>query len=299
MAKSAAYYNVADFNEYKRKHGKCLPPLVNVLTAACHFQEFLDAKKITYGFIGGLPMLCLGYKREMPDLHIAYDAKDFERLKSKLENNHRVRLPTGMNPLLPFKVLLWSGPEYKDEGCSINASIELSFVPSGAHGAPGGTDLTKSLVLLGLKTASGRQMLFKSLNVQYLLTTLLFHCKACDLHWDPRKDILFLCKNETVAVQRVRTRLNAKEVKEMFLGTSFFSRLKSQDQRLCYRALLDTEPPPTMAIIPPAPQYYSRQQAPEQSNKFRTPRSRYRYTHPKRTVCQFCDADNGLSGISS
>jgi hypothetical protein len=89
MAKSAAYYNVADFNEYKRKHGKCLPPLVNVLTAACHFQEFLDAKKITYGFIGGLPMLCLGYKREMPDLHIAYDAKDFERLKSKLENNHR------------------------------------------------------------------------------------------------------------------------------------------------------------------------------------------------------------------
>jgi hypothetical protein len=119
-------------------------------------------------------------------------------------------------------------------------------------------------------------MLFKSLNVQYLLTTLLFHCKACDLSWDPRKDILFLCKNETVAVQRVRTRLNAKEVKEMFLGTSFFSRLKSQDQRLCYRALLDTEPPPTMAIIPPAPQYYSRQQAPEQSNESRTPRSRYR-----------------------
>jgi len=80
---------VADFNEYKRKHGNCLPPRANVLTAACHIQEFFDAKKITYGFTGGLPMLCLGYKREMPDLHIAYDAKDFERLKSKLENNRR------------------------------------------------------------------------------------------------------------------------------------------------------------------------------------------------------------------
>jgi hypothetical protein len=89
MAKSSGYYNVADFNEYKRKHGKCLPPRVNVLIAACYIQEFFDAKKFTYGFMGGLPMLCLGYKREMPDLHIAYDAKDFERLKSKLENNRR------------------------------------------------------------------------------------------------------------------------------------------------------------------------------------------------------------------
>ncbi|KAF3052605.1 hypothetical protein E8E11_010267 [Didymella keratinophila] len=276
MAKSGGYYNVTDFNEYKRKHGRCLPPRANILTAACHVQEFFDAKKITYGFTGGLPMLCLGYKREMPDLHIAYDAKDFERLKSKLENNRRIRLPTGMNPLLPFKVLVWTGPEYKDEGCSINASIELDLVPSSAYGTPGASDLTKSLVLLGLRTASGRQMVFKSLNVQYLLTTLLSYCKACDLSWDPRKDILFLCKNKTVEVQRIRTRLNVKEVKEMFLGTSFFSRLQSQDQRLCYRALLDTEPPPTMAITPPAPQTYSRKRVSEQVNESRAPRSRYR-----------------------
>ena len=40
-----------------------------------------------------------------------------------------------MNPLLPFKVLVWSGSEYKDEGCSINASIELSLVPSGRRNA--------------------------------------------------------------------------------------------------------------------------------------------------------------------
>lgn len=128
--------------------------------------------------------------------------------------------------------------------------------------------------------ASGKQMFFKSLNVQYLLATLLSHCKACELNWDSRKDIVFLCKNETVEVQRIRTRLNVKEVKEMFLGTSFFSRLQSQDQRLCYRTLLDTEPPPTMAITPPAPhplpQPHSRQRVSEQSYESRAPRSRYR-----------------------
>ena len=89
MAKSAGYYSVDDFNNYKKKQGKCLPPRINVLAAACHIQAVFDAKKFTYGFMGGLPMLCLGYKREMPDLHIAYDDKDFERLKSKLESDHR------------------------------------------------------------------------------------------------------------------------------------------------------------------------------------------------------------------
>ena len=89
MGKSASYYNVDDFNEYKKKQGKCLPPRINVLAAACHIQALFDAKKFTYGFIGGLPMLCLGYKREMPDLHIAYDDKDFERLKAKLGSNPR------------------------------------------------------------------------------------------------------------------------------------------------------------------------------------------------------------------
>lgn len=89
MTKSAAYYNVDDFYNYKRTQGKCLPPRINVLAAACHIQELFDAKKLTYGFMGGLPMLCLGYKREMPDIHIAYDDRDFERLKSKLENDRR------------------------------------------------------------------------------------------------------------------------------------------------------------------------------------------------------------------
>jgi hypothetical protein len=123
-------------------------------------------------------------------------------------------------------------------------------------------------------------MVFKTLNVHYLLATSLSHCKARDLCWDPRKDVLFLCKNETVEIQRIRTRLNIKEVKELFLGAPFFSRLHIQDQRLCYRTLLNTEPPPTMAITPPAPQPlaqpHPRQRVSERSNETRAPHSRYR-----------------------
>ena len=89
MAKSAKYYDVDDFNNYKRKQGKCVPPRTNVLAAASYIQALFDAKKFTCGFMGGLAMLCLGYRREMPDLHVAYDDKDFERLKAKLESDQR------------------------------------------------------------------------------------------------------------------------------------------------------------------------------------------------------------------
>jgi hypothetical protein len=93
MARSAKYYNVEDFNNYKRKQEKCLPPRQNVLAAARHIQKLFDAKKFTWGFMGGLAMLCLGYKREMPDLHVAYDDKDFERIISKLEADQRYAYP--------------------------------------------------------------------------------------------------------------------------------------------------------------------------------------------------------------
>lgn len=89
MAKSAKYYNPDDFNEYKRKQGKCVPPVANVLAAAEHIKTLFDAKKFTWAFMGGLAMLCLGYKREMPDLHIAYEDRDFERLKAKLATDQR------------------------------------------------------------------------------------------------------------------------------------------------------------------------------------------------------------------
>jgi|SRR5690242_1630036 len=93
MAKSAGHYNVDDFNNYKRAQGKCIPPRTNVLAAASHIQTLFDAKKFTYGFMGGLPMLSMGYKREMPDLHIAYDEKDFERLQVKLGSDRRYAPP--------------------------------------------------------------------------------------------------------------------------------------------------------------------------------------------------------------
>ncbi|KAF3003550.1 hypothetical protein E8E13_005969 [Curvularia kusanoi] len=131
MGKPAAYYNSDDFNKYKKTQGKCIPPRSNVLAAACHIQALFDTKRFTYGFLGGLPMLCMGYKREMPDLHVAYDDRDFDRLTAKLGSDRRVRLPTGMNPLLPFKILVWTGPDYKDLGCAVNASIELDLIPSG------------------------------------------------------------------------------------------------------------------------------------------------------------------------
>ncbi|KAJ4990284.1 hypothetical protein SVAN01_04166 [Stagonosporopsis vannaccii] len=280
MAKSATYYNVDDFNNYKRTQGKCVPPRTNVLAAASHIQTLFDAKKFTYGFMGGLPMLCLGYKREMPDLHIAYNDKDFERLQVKLESDRRIRLPAGMNPLLPFKILVWTGPSHKDHGCTVDATVELDLVPSGACGSPAAGALAQNLVLLGLQAAPGKQMVFKSLNIQYLMTTLLSYCKARDLLWDPKKDILYLCKHETEGLHRVRGQLNNKEVKELFLGTSFFSRLDMDSQRLCYQTLLDTHPPPTMSITPPASrvqmQPQSRLYESNQNVHERSPRSRYR-----------------------
>jgi hypothetical protein len=66
----------------------------------------------------------------------------------------------------------------------------------------------------------------------------------------------------------------------MFLGTSLFSRLSTEDQHLCYRLLLDTNPPPTMAITPPAPMAsisnLDSTNFTSQKGDTRTPRSRYR-----------------------
>ncbi|KAF2631162.1 hypothetical protein BU25DRAFT_225353 [Macroventuria anomochaeta] len=130
-------------------------------------------------------------------------------------------------------------------------------------------------------------MTFKSLNIRYLMASMLAYCKALDLLWDPRKDILYLCKSDTVEVQRIRSQLNTQEVKELFLGTSFFSRLPTEDQRLCYRTLLDTEPPPIMAITPPAPQIPKpvRQElrVSEKDSDTKAPRSRYRNASGQRS----------------
>ena len=161
----------------------------------------------------------------------------------------------------------------------------LTFIGSSNTPAPGA--LAQNLVLLRLMTSDGQPRTYKCLNMQFLTATLLSQCKTRGLLWDPRKDILYLCKNQSAEVQRIRTQLNSTEVKEMFLGTSLFSRLPVDDQRLCYQLLLNTEPPPTMAITPPAPAEPTSNPvlttSTQQGEDARVPRSRYRNASGQRS----------------
>lgn len=194
--------------------------------------------------MGGLEMLCLGYRREMPDVHIAYDDKDFNRVKAKLEADQRVRLPDGMNPLFPAKILVRTGPGYKDEGCSDAATIEVDIIPPGSHGTPPNGMLSSNLVLLSLKEP--RRKTFRGLNMLHLVKSLVHYCRIRDLLWDPRKDILFLCRHYGEDIQSIRDQLDQKAVQQNFLGTPFFSRLAAEDRRRCYQILLGKEPPPVL-----------------------------------------------------
>lgn len=91
MGETGKYYNVDDFNNWKRKQGREFksPPRANFLAAANYIGSLLDGKKCNWAAIGGLAMLCLGSRREMPDLHIVYDDRDFPRIKVKLESDRR------------------------------------------------------------------------------------------------------------------------------------------------------------------------------------------------------------------
>jgi hypothetical protein len=91
MANKMGYYNVEDFIRQKKQQGNqvVIPPRANFLATANHLQRLFESKKFTYAVMGGLEMLCLGYRREMPDLQIAYDDKDFHRIKAKLEADPR------------------------------------------------------------------------------------------------------------------------------------------------------------------------------------------------------------------
>lgn len=91
MADKMRYYNVEEFNNQKRQQGKDfkVPPRANFLAAANHIRNVFEGRKLSYGVMGGLEMLCLGYRREMPDVHIAYDDRDFSRIKAKLEADQR------------------------------------------------------------------------------------------------------------------------------------------------------------------------------------------------------------------
>lgn len=46
-------------------------------------------------------------------------------------NVNSVRLPKGMNALFPTKILLRTGPAFKDRGCTENVDVEVDLVPPG------------------------------------------------------------------------------------------------------------------------------------------------------------------------
>lgn len=94
MANNAGYFNV-EVNQPKKQEtkGVAIPPMANFLAAADHIRQLFESKKFAYGIMGGLEMLCLGHRRVMPDLHIAYEDKDFNKIKVKLEADKRFGSP--------------------------------------------------------------------------------------------------------------------------------------------------------------------------------------------------------------
>ena len=91
MVETWKYYNLEDLNGWKQRQGREYrgPPKANFLAAANHIRNLLDGKSIKWAAIGGLPLLCLGSRREMMDIHIVYEAKEYNRLLRKLEHDQR------------------------------------------------------------------------------------------------------------------------------------------------------------------------------------------------------------------
>lgn len=91
MADKMKYYNVTDFTKQKQQQepNTRIPPEANFFAATNHVRSILEKKKLVHGFLGGLGMLCLGYRRPMLDLHVVYDNKDFDQIKKKLEADRR------------------------------------------------------------------------------------------------------------------------------------------------------------------------------------------------------------------
>ncbi|KAF2690466.1 hypothetical protein K458DRAFT_105955 [Lentithecium fluviatile CBS 122367] len=256
MATNSKYYDVEEFNNWKRKQGSAYrtPPRANFVAAANYMRNFLEGKKFNWAAMLGLAMACLGSRREMSDLHIVYDDRDFHRIKVKLEADQRVRLPKGMNSLFPSKLLLATGPKYKDAGCTDNVDIEVDLVPPGDHGTPPNDVLRHNQVMLRLNH-DRRTETYKGLNMLYLVKTMIHYCNSQGLVWDPKKDMLFLCQNYGKEIEVIRSQLNARQVQENFLGTPFVSRLPPDVKRRCYHVLLgvDKEPPPSMSLTPAPP----------------------------------------------
>jgi hypothetical protein len=91
MGGMGKYYDADDFNRWKRKQGTTCrgPPRANLLFAANYIRKILDGKNFNWAAMGGLAMLCLGSRRVMLDLHLAYDDREFEQIKAILEADQR------------------------------------------------------------------------------------------------------------------------------------------------------------------------------------------------------------------
>ncbi|KAL5417150.1 hypothetical protein PMIN03_001774 [Paraphaeosphaeria minitans] len=251
MGQDHKYYDVNDYLSWKRSQGKNnkVAPRPNLLAATNWLRKFFDARKTKWAAMGSLAMLCLGARREIPDIHIVYEDKDFQRIRMKLQTDPRVRLPKDMNSMFSSKLLISTGPKYNDVGCTENADIEVEMIPPGSHGTPPSDTLDDNQAMLSLNLG-GKITNIKGLNIIYLVNTTVHLCTSPDLLWDPKKDLVWLCRRYGKEIQSIRGQLNARQVKENFLGTAFFSALPAEEQRLCYHVLLEKEPPPSMFLTP-------------------------------------------------
>lgn len=91
MGENQRHYDVEDYKKWKRRGGKAVKvaPRANLLAAASWLRRFFEARKTNWAVMGSLAMLCLGARREMPDIHVVYDDKDFQRIKMKLQSDPR------------------------------------------------------------------------------------------------------------------------------------------------------------------------------------------------------------------
>lgn len=71
------------------RRGDKMPPQANILAAASYVRQVFESKKLAYSILGGFQMFCLGNGREVSDLHFAYEDKDFNRIRKKIESERR------------------------------------------------------------------------------------------------------------------------------------------------------------------------------------------------------------------
>jgi len=85
------YHDVAGHERRKprQKNEMQAPYQSNMLAAASHVRRLFESKKFTYAVMGELALLCLGHRCEVRNIFIAYEDKDCNRIKKKLEGDRR------------------------------------------------------------------------------------------------------------------------------------------------------------------------------------------------------------------